>query len=584
MSEAMREAFQALEQLPSHVIVPMGNEVEFADAIDAIKAGLDEALREYVGAQQAPAPGMIPVCEQLPEMGTPVIGFSPDWIDADFNERGLRECFTYGDPANPSWHSARWLDEQDCYMTGEDAPTHWFPMGSHSGAQPGVVAIKHLLEQARRVRNFSNKDDVFEAVPVSVIRAEKAPGEATTKSTPQPAQALPERDPALFTEQQGLFHKFDVRRVDGSDQPGGKHHGCRYYVIDVDHDPHAAAALGAYANACQSTSPALARDLREKWGAAPQPAQVPKGWMLFPVEAWRFLAGESSLAGVHFGETVNDDKTGRKKPFWWRSHIRHMLTAAPSPDRIAEGGEAVPLAFGSGDYTVEVGRYVDQQAVFIAPARPRGVPGELAPPTTGADRYRLVPGERVMTFPTEAQAFAVAEAIAGRKINRVGGHPVPPSVAVTDDTDDTVYRIGDLGNQIHNLGCSQQNNEELADCLAELAHQAWNLQGELVRERKSAPSDTPSVPENEVTFSAAEIEFMRGILLAPGCKHPAPAFDYSLPDQPGLWPRLEEMDLIECVGSYKWRPTEKLKMWLMVDGKVARLRTAGDEGGVSHEY
>ncbi len=66
------------------------------------------------------------------------------------------------------------------------------------------------------------------------------------------------------------------------------------------------------------------------------------------------------------------------------------------------------------------------------------------------------------------------------------------------DDSDTVYRIGDLGNQIHNLGCSQQNNEELADYLAELAHQAWNLQGELVRERKSAPSDTPSVPENEI--------------------------------------------------------------------------------------
>lgn len=82
------------------------------------------------------------------------------------------------------------------------------------------------------------------------------------------ADALPERDTTKTAEQQGLFRKFDVRRVDGSDQLGGKHHGCRYYVIDVDHDPYAAAALGAYADACKESHPELARDLREKWGAA----------------------------------------------------------------------------------------------------------------------------------------------------------------------------------------------------------------------------------------------------------------------------------------------------------------------------
>ena len=80
--------------------------------------------------------------------------------------------------------------------------------------------------------------------------------------------ALPERDTTKTAEQQGLFRKFEVHRVDGSDQIGGKHHGCRYYVLDVDHDPYAAAALGAYADACKESHPELARDLREKWGAA----------------------------------------------------------------------------------------------------------------------------------------------------------------------------------------------------------------------------------------------------------------------------------------------------------------------------
>lgn len=95
----------------------------------------------------------------------------------------------------------------------------------------------------------------------------------------QAAQQLPERDASVSAEQQGLFHKFDVRRVDGSDQPGGKHHGCRYFVLDVDHDPCARAALTAYAAACEATHPALAADLRTKWGAMPttQAAPVAQG-------------------------------------------------------------------------------------------------------------------------------------------------------------------------------------------------------------------------------------------------------------------------------------------------------------------
>ena len=69
------------------------------------------------------------------------------------------------------------------------------------------------------------------------------------------------RDSSKPAEEQGVFHKFDVRRVDGSDQPGGKHHGCRYFVLDLDHDPHAAAAMAAYARDCKATHPALSDEL-----------------------------------------------------------------------------------------------------------------------------------------------------------------------------------------------------------------------------------------------------------------------------------------------------------------------------------
>lgn len=80
---------------------------------------------------------------------------------------------------------------------------------------------------------------------------------------------LPERDQAKPAEAQGLFRKFDVRRVDGSDAPGAKHDGCRYFVLDVDHDPHSVPALVAYAAAVEATHPQLAKDLRSEW-------QIPK--------------------------------------------------------------------------------------------------------------------------------------------------------------------------------------------------------------------------------------------------------------------------------------------------------------------
>lgn len=87
--------------------------------------------------------------------------------------------------------------------------------------------------------------------------------------------SLPPFDPNKPRDEQGLYGKFLVRRMDGSDLPGGKHHGCKYFVLDVDHDKYAAAALGTYASQCEQEYPLLAKDLREKFGAQggqPQPA------------------------------------------------------------------------------------------------------------------------------------------------------------------------------------------------------------------------------------------------------------------------------------------------------------------------
>jgi hypothetical protein len=59
----------------------------------------------------------------------------------------------------------------------------------------------------------------------------------------------------------GLYGKFRVERTDGKSAPGEKHEGCRYFVLDLDHDPFALPALRAYERACAARYPALSQDL-----------------------------------------------------------------------------------------------------------------------------------------------------------------------------------------------------------------------------------------------------------------------------------------------------------------------------------
>lgn len=77
--------------------------------------------------------------------------------------------------------------------------------------------------------------------------------------TPPAAEPVPSPVDKRST---GIYGKFHVRRVDGTDAPGCKHHGCRYFVLDVDHDKHAGAALFAYAEFCEQDYPLLAEDVR----------------------------------------------------------------------------------------------------------------------------------------------------------------------------------------------------------------------------------------------------------------------------------------------------------------------------------
>jgi hypothetical protein len=69
--------------------------------------------------------------------------------------------------------------------------------------------------------------------------------------------------PEKFDQAQiGLYNKFTVKRTDGTDEPGGKHEGDEYFVLNLTTDKNAIPALAAYADACNEGYPALAQDLR----------------------------------------------------------------------------------------------------------------------------------------------------------------------------------------------------------------------------------------------------------------------------------------------------------------------------------
>lgn len=62
----------------------------------------------------------------------------------------------------------------------------------------------------------------------------------------------------------GLYRKFHVERVDGRDKPGGDRENADYFVLDMANDPHAVAAIYAYAKSCSKEYPQLAGDILDR--------------------------------------------------------------------------------------------------------------------------------------------------------------------------------------------------------------------------------------------------------------------------------------------------------------------------------
>lgn len=65
----------------------------------------------------------------------------------------------------------------------------------------------------------------------------------------------------MSEKDKGAYKKFTVKRTDERDGPGDEHKGCTYFVLDLMCDPHARAAMVAYATSCVETHPQLSKDI-----------------------------------------------------------------------------------------------------------------------------------------------------------------------------------------------------------------------------------------------------------------------------------------------------------------------------------
>lgn len=216
--------------------------------------------------------------------------------------------------------------------------------------------------------------------------------DAPASAAPQ-EPAFPERDPSKPAEQQGLFRKFEVRRVDGSDQPGGKHYGCRYYVLDLDHDKHAPAAMRAYAAACKDTHPDLAADIEAEFGAAPQPAQ-PQAGQEISVDV---SAGDADAGSRIFARLTGEDNGG----VWLAEETSRNFGTQQ------EAGQANTLGGFRGGFVGTHGRAPSEQEIWnaavqsgmrrTAPAVPEGF--KLVP--VEPDAMQVAHGEMALLEPEE---------------------------------------------------------------------------------------------------------------------------------------------------------------------------------------
>lgn len=110
-----------------------------------------EYIEEWQQLKSSPSPtpvqDWIKCGDDLPPECTVVLGYSPKWIDEDFEPEGIRECF-YNDG---DWCSAKWDNDQDCWFADYDTkPTHWMQRPKNpNNHTPSTTAQEGLREEIK---------------------------------------------------------------------------------------------------------------------------------------------------------------------------------------------------------------------------------------------------------------------------------------------------------------------------------------------------------------------------------------------------------------------------------------------------
>jgi hypothetical protein len=150
--------------------------------------------------------------------------------------------------------AARALLEEVGYLLDEAEPA-----GAHEAKVPDQYWLN--LDGARRAYYRAQGGHIGMPLPVGVRLSRQRTRAQRRPAGPDPA-AEREHHPGCGAE--GLYAKYEVRRTDGSDQPGGRHHGCWYFVLDPAHDPDARTVLRQYAGLVAGERPRLAADLLDR--------------------------------------------------------------------------------------------------------------------------------------------------------------------------------------------------------------------------------------------------------------------------------------------------------------------------------
>lgn len=79
-------------------------------------------------------------------------------------------------------------------------------------------------------------------------------------------------------------------------------------------------------------------------------------------------------------------------------------------------------------------------------------------------------------------------------LNKLALAPAPAAEAQPIPDDSLMAQVGEIGNQLHNLGCERQNDEDLAERLGELRDRLWTLAKHLPAKAQGVPYGWKLVP------------------------------------------------------------------------------------------